>query len=74
MRVGSLIEYVGAFSDFSGKRGIVMQVRSSVAFKGMPCYRICWVPAVNFGGRIVKESTFIQQDLKLVSEATHESE
>lgn len=68
--IGSMVEYTGAFSDFHGRRGIVIEVNDSVAFKNMPCYRVVWTPPVNFGGRFVSESTFIHQDLKFLTK-TH---
>ena len=76
--IGSLVEYIGAFEDFYGKRGIVVAVDESIFFKNEPCYQIAWVPAVKFGGRIVSRSTFIHQDLKFLtkthSEGKHASE
>lgn len=76
--IGSMVEYTGAFSDFHGRRGIVLAINPSVMFKNMPCYRVAWTPPVNFGGRVVSESTFIHQDLKFLtkthSEVKNESE
>lgn len=72
--IGNLIEYTGAFEDFCGKRGIILEVKDSIHFKDRPCYKISWLPPVNFGGRIVKESTFIAQDLKIISEVLSEGE
>ena len=71
--IGSMVEYIGAFSDFHGRKGIVVEVRESVSFKNMPCYKVAWTPPVNFGGRYVSESTFIHQDLKFLSEVIDES-
>ena len=72
--IGSLVEYVGAFEDFYGKRGIVVKVDESLFFKNEPCYQIAWVPAVKFGGRIVSRSTFIHQDLKFLTKTQDEVE
>lgn len=71
--IGSMVEYIGAFSDFHGRKGIVVEVNESVSFKNMPCYKVAWTPPVNFGGRYVSESTFIHQDLKFLSEVIDES-
>lgn len=71
--IGSMVEYVGAFSDFHGRRGIITEVNKSVMFKNMPCYKVAWTPPVSFGGRYVSESTFIHQDLKFLSEVSDES-
>lgn len=71
--IGSMVEYIGAFSDFYGRKGIVVEVNESVSFKNMPCYKVAWTPPVNFGGRYVSESTFIHQDLKFLSEVIDES-
>ena len=70
--IGSLVEYVGAFEDFYGKRGIVVSVDKRQFFKNEPCYQIAWVPAVKFGGRIVSRSTFIHQDLKFLTKTRSE--
>ena len=73
--IGSMVEYTGAFEDFHGRRGIVLATDTSVMFKNMPCYRVAWTPPVNFGGRVVSESTFIHQDLKFLNEVNeNESE
>lgn len=71
--IGSMVEYIGAFSDFYGRKGIVVEVNESVSFKNMPCYKVAWTPPVDFGGRYVSESTFIHQDLKFLSEVIDES-
>ena len=70
--IGSLVEYVGAFEDFYGKRGIFVSVDKSQIFKKEPSYQIAWVPAVKFGGRIVSRSTFIHQDLKFLTKTRSE--
>ena len=71
--IGSMVQYIGAFSDFYGRKGIVIEVNESVSFKNMPCYKVAWTPPVDFGGRYVSESTFIHQDLKFLSEVIDES-
>ena len=71
--IGSMVQYSGAFSDFHGRKGIVIEVNESVSFKNMPCYKVAWTPPVDFGGRYVSESTFIHQDLKFLSEVIDES-
>lgn len=71
--IGNLVEYVGGFGDFFGKRGIVMRVDEARHCNAPICYEVCWTPPVNFGGRMVRKSTFIHQDLRIVSEVPDES-